>query len=80
MLEKSEAFVTYILLYGEVLFKDKVNFLILNAPLDFFFVMPYEDLSMECLKIKVYSIICQSYSSASKDFENLMLRFLDNCQ
>ena len=83
ILEKSEAFGTYILPYGKVLFKDKVNFLILNASLDFFFfffVMPYEDLSMECLKITVSSIICQSYPSGSKDFENFMLRVLDNCQ
>ena len=40
----------------------------------------YTNLSMGYHEIKVYSIIHQSYASASKHFKNTWFRFLDDCQ
>ena len=62
MWKKGEPFVTYILLYGEVFFQDKVNFLILNASLDFVLSCPVRTWAPNLLKLKfnllsVYSII-----------------------
>ena len=40
----------------------------------------YANLSMGYHEIKVYSIIRQSYTLASKHFENSWFRYLDDCQ
>ena len=40
----------------------------------------YANLAMRYHKIKVYSNIRQSYTLASKNFENSGFRFLDNCR
>ena len=40
----------------------------------------YANLSMGYHEIKVYSIIRQSYTLASKRFENSWFRYLDDCQ
>ena len=42
--------------------------------------MAYANLSTGYHEIKVYYIVCQSDISVSKYFENLMFRFLDDCQ
>ena len=44
------------------------------------FAPPYANLTMGYREIKVYSIICQSDSLASKHFENSWFRYLDDCQ
>ena len=44
------------------------------------FAPTYANLTMRYHKIKLYSIIRQSYALASKYFENYWFRFLDDCQ
>ena len=44
------------------------------------FAPAYANLTIGYREITVYSIICQSYALASKDFENVMLRFLGDSQ
>ena len=43
-------------------------------------VPTYANVIMGYHETKVYSIILQSYDLASKHFENIRFRFLDNCQ
>ena len=44
------------------------------------FAPTYANLTLEYHEIKVYSIISQSYTLASKRFQNSRLRYLDDCQ
>ena len=44
------------------------------------FAPTYANLTMRYHKIKLFSIIRQSYALASKYFENYWFRFLDDCQ
>ena len=44
------------------------------------FAPTYANLTMGYHEIKVYSIISQSYTLASKHFQNSWFRYLDNCQ
>ena len=48
--------------------------------MDTVFVPAYANLPIGYREIIVYSIICQSYTLASKHFENVMLRFLGDAQ
>ena len=44
------------------------------------FAPTYANLTMGYYEIKVYSIISQSYTLASKHFQNSWFRYLDDCQ
>ena len=44
------------------------------------FAPTYANLTMGYRKIKIYSIIRQSYALAMKRFENSWFRYLDDCQ
>ena len=48
--------------------------------MDTVFAPAYANLPIGYREIIVYSIICQSYTLASKHFENVMLRFLGDSQ
>ena len=44
------------------------------------FTYTYANLTMAYHEIRVYSVIRESYTLASKHFQNSLFRFLDACQ
>ena len=51
-----------------------------GAAMSTIFASNYPNLTMGYDEIKAYSIIHQSYTLASKRFENFWFRFFDDCQ
>ena len=67
----------FILKNNTLTFDSEFYLQIKGTAMDTIFAPNYANLTHQ---IKVYSIISQSYTSASKRFQNSRLRYLDDCQ
>ena len=70
----------FILKNNTLTFDSEFYLQIMGTAMGTIFAPTYANLTMGYHEIKVYSIIRQSYTLASKHFKNSWFRFLDDCQ